>query len=500
LQCSSHSLKYMRKKKDRINIKMKKRGVIFVLSIFILLFLIPNAFSLYEEKIFSETVEDKDLVEISEKLFKFRIDSTSNKVVIDIIDDTSVIIRGGECEITGNFDICISNITFSYRNLEDYVDVYKALVSVYQIKSKLDTTHTILNDKILIDEETTAELTIENTADLVAEDVVATMEIPPSLQILDTEGCKKSLNTITFKEDVHPKQIKKCTYKVKGLTEDDFDLKADISFFDGAENVNTTSDTISGKVYPTSLKMISKLDKKNFDIKEKFDLKINFQNINDQYDMSVSKFNIKIPPKFLILNKPKVTTENNQIIGWAGTLKPEETQNFTIQLQALRSGEYSVIIETNYKINRFSRSSESKTDIEISCNCPYIQHDFSQGIAVANQRLGLKVYLTNPNPDNTFSSVEVGYSTNIPNIQDFSTAYSQIRPLETINIFDSSIITPPLEEIYHFNITAVYKSESNQIFVEKDNVIIKIPQVEEPKIEEEGAGRTGNRRRATTGN
>jgi len=463
---------------------MEKRGLFYAFSVIFILYLIPNAYSIYEEKVYSGTVEDKDLIEAAGNLFKFRIDSVSSKVNVEIIDDVGAIIPSGQCKITGNFNICVSNISFSYRNLTDYINVYKTNVNIYQIKSKLDITNSIVKDKILIDEETTAELTFENTADLVAKDVLATMEIPPFLSILEVEGCKKSLNTLIFEEDVHPKQIKKCSYKVKGLYAGDIELQANVAFFDGVKNVNTTSNKITGKVYNRSLKINYNLNKSKFDINEKFDLTINIKNINDQYEMRVTNFNIKIPQKLLILKTPKGATKNNQIINWIGTLAPNEEKDFLVQLQGLRTGNYSILTEANYKINLFSRVAKTLSNIELSCNCPFVQHDFSQGIAVANQRVGLKAYITNPHKKITFRSVEISYSTNIPNIQDFSTAYSQIIPFETINIFDSSIITPPLDEIYHFNITAIYKSSSNQVFVEKDNIIIKIPQVEDIQVDE----------------
>jgi len=60
---------------------------------------------------------------------------------------------------------------------------------------------------------------------------------------------------------VYPKQIRKCTYKIQGLSSDDFELTADVSYFDGIEQINTTSSTIDAKVYNYSLKISDKLNK-----------------------------------------------------------------------------------------------------------------------------------------------------------------------------------------------------------------------------------------------
>lgn len=469
----------MKKKK----VKMKKRGIFSAFSIILLLILMPGVYSIYEESVYSGTVEDKDLIEVSGKAFKFRIDSVSNKVIADIIDDVAVIISGGECKIAGNFDICISNISFSYRN-EDYTDVYKALVNIYQIKAKLDIKNTIEKNNILIDEETTAELTIENTAGITAEGVVASIKIPSSVLVTDTEGCKKTSDSIVFLGDVHSTQIRKCTYKIKGLAGNDFNLTADVSYFDGIERIDTTSETINGKVYNYSLKISSELNKSKFDIYEKFDVTINIENINDQYDLRITNFKIKMPEKLLIIKKPKEAAKNKGIVSWSGTLAPNENKEFLLELQGIRAANYTVVTEASYKISTFFRSAKKESDIEIDCDCPSIQHVFLQQIAVPDQRVRLNAYIKNPSSDNDFSNLKIDYHTNIPNVQDYSKAYGQIRPLETITIFDSSIITPPLDEIYHFNITATYESASNQVFIAKDNIIIEIPKVEETKVEE----------------
>jgi len=88
---------------------MKKRGIFSVLLIILLLILMPNSFSIYEELVYSGTVEDRDIIEIANSIFEFRIDSVSNKVFIEI-DISGIIISSGECEIKDNFDICYNGI------------------------------------------------------------------------------------------------------------------------------------------------------------------------------------------------------------------------------------------------------------------------------------------------------------------------------------------------------------------------------------------------------
>src|SRR3989338_11674747 len=182
---------------------MKKNGILFF-TVFLFILMI-SAYAIYEESVYSGTVKHGEIIEISNTNFQFRIDSVSSKVVVDI-DSSGLIIENGECRIKDNFDVCIKNISFSHRNLTTYLDVYQAEVEIYLVKSNVDVAHTIDKSGILIDEEATAEFSVENTADIVAKDFTATIPVPGSILVTETDGCEKSFASIVFKEDIHPKQ------------------------------------------------------------------------------------------------------------------------------------------------------------------------------------------------------------------------------------------------------------------------------------------------------
>ncbi|MAH33486.1 hypothetical protein CL615_03770 [archaeon] len=462
---------------------MKKRAVFFLIYILFLAALVPNAFSIYELLVYSGTVEDGDEIVIANKTFEFKIDSRSNRAYIEI-DVSAAIVESGECQIKDGFDICIKNVSFSYRNYTIWYDVYKALVEVYQIKSNLDATNTIEQDNLLIGEETTAELAIENTADIVAEDVTALTVIPSYFLVKDVDGCKKTSDGILFEGNVHPRQIRKCTYKLQALNPGDFKLTSNLTYFDSIEKKSLTSNTINGKIYNYSLKISSKLDKSKSDILEKINLTINIENTNEEHDLDVQTLTIKIPEKLLLLKFPKDTSGNERIISWRGSLSPGENKSFVLEFKSSVTGNYSVPTEVNYKVDTFPREAKKISEVEVSCVCPYIEHQFSKEIYSPKQKTSLKAYLFNPIEAHSFSNVRVSYITNVPNLQDFSKVYSIIHPGQNINIFDSSIIAPELGEEYYLNITSLYKSSGDQVFTVKDNIAIKVSDEEETEPEE----------------
>jgi len=461
---------------------MKKRGILLLLFAVFLSILIASAYSIYEESIYSETVKHGEIVEISDRNFQFRIDHVSSKVVVDI-DSSGIIVENGECRIKDNFDICVKNISFSHRNITSYLDIYQAEVQIYRIKPSLDITHTIDKSSILIDQEATAELSVENTADIVAKDFTATVQIPNSIMVTDYEGCKKSIDSMVFREDIQPKQIKKCTYKVRGLFGDEFDLTANASYFDGLGTVSADSDPVSVKVYNYSLKISTKMNKSRFGIDERFNLTVNIENINDQYELMVTAFNINIPGNILIIKKPKDMARNSQVLSWSGNLIPKEKKSFVAELQTQRTGNYSIAAEASYKISKFLRGTGYSSQIEVSCDCPYIYREISPKNYVPGEKILVSAFLINPGNIHSFSNIKMGYSTSIPGLQDFSASHTEINPKGIIRIFESSFSAPTSGEAYHLNMSAVYESKSKQVFVEKENAIIGVPEVKADKSE-----------------
>lgn len=461
---------------------MKKRDAFLAFLIFFSIILMPNALSIYGESVYSGTVKDRDAVNISGMPFEFRIESVSKKVYVSV-NDSALIIPGGDCKIKGSFNICIGNISFSHTNHTTFIDVYTAVVNIYVVKSKIAVTNTIRTENLLIGEETSAELAIENKADIVAKEVLAAINVPPNLLVISAEGCKNSYDYIIFEDDVYPRQIKKCIFKLRGISGGNFELTANTTFFDGTAKVSAAPSAISGKVYNHSLKITRQENKSRMGMGETINFTIGIENINDKYSLDVTSFNIKIPDSILLITRPKGTTGNNKLISWSGTLAPNEKKSFVAEVQGNIPGNYSVLVESSYKISNFLRAANSMFNLEVYCDCPYITHDFSGQIVAPNQKTWLTISIVNPSSTYNFKDIKLNYFTNIPSMQDLPTSYAKISPLETIKIFDSSITGPDLGEVYHLNITAAYKSPENKFFYVKDKIIIKAAEIKAPEKE-----------------
>ncbi len=452
---------------------MKKRGalaVLVMLALSLFIALMPEAFSIYGEKVYSGSVEDRKTVDIKGVPFTFVVEPVSSKVYVEF-SSSAVIVPSFECRTKESFRICAKNISVSYRIANESRDVYKADIEITLIKSKIEVSHSISKQNILIDEEATAELKVQNTADISAKNLVAAIEIPSNLFLGEVAGCKKLYSRVILADEITPTEIKTCSYKLTGLAAGDFELKPDIAYFDGVETVNAASVAVQGKVYNRSLKISQLLNKSSFDIGEKFNLTLNIENTNDEHDLDISLMNLKLPEGLLLIKKPKEFSKNNNILTWRGRLAPKEAASFIMELQSYSTGNYSILVESVYKESKFSRRLEDRLSIEVYCNCPAIQYELAPASFEASQPVRLTVRLSNPNTAQDFSNVGISYKSSIPKIKSDSLNYGKISPLEIINVIGYSFAAPPTGQIYELNITAKYSSAS-QPFILRENIVI----------------------------
>jgi hypothetical protein len=455
---------------------MEKRGkslLVLLGIIFFLFALMPLAYSLYEEIVYAGTIDDGGKVIVKGSTFLFKIDSVSSKIYAEV-NLSGMILQIGECKINGNFDICPRRINISYRNHTTYTDVYKVTVDIYQIKSKLDISSSIDIDNLMIGEKAAGEVALENIADITAEGATAVIILPKSVLVTSYDGCKKSGDALVLQEDIHPRQIKKCRYELQALAQDDFKLNANLTYFDGIESVNKISNTLNIKISSYELNITPIINKSRMEIGDKRNLTFRIKNVNSQYAVDVTNFNIKLPEGITILKKPSDTSGTDKIRTWTGDLAPKQEKNFTLELEGRVTGNHSVMAEALYKVEGFTRIAKNTTNLEVYCDCPFLSHELSKNIVEPKQKTRIKAIMVNPSPEHEFKNIKVKYSTNMPRIQDFSTAHAAIRPYENIGIFDSEIIGPDFGEVYYLNFTVYYESSANEIFVVRDNIALKL--------------------------
>ncbi|MBL7055737.1 hypothetical protein ISS07_02375 [Candidatus Woesearchaeota archaeon] len=450
---------------------MIKKIVLLATLLLVLLVSIPSIFSIYQEILYSGEIKDDTKINISGKEFMFSINSEGSKVSVSI-EGEGYIINNNECRIKNNINVCIDNLAYSHKNFTTFLDVYKAQVDVYQIKSEIDIEVATGKENLLIGEVVTSSFSLENLGDIAAENVVASISLPSNLELVSLEGCKKILNKLVITGNVNGKQIKTCSFDSKALYEGDFVLQANVSYFNGGKSVQESSSKILGKVYPYAINFSKNTQKTKFDIGEKFNMTIVVENTNSEYEIDVKTFNLEIPRGIKIIKKSKDMKNTNGRLSWNGFILPEENKTFDFELQSFTSGEYGLSVESNYKIDSFLRNSKKELDIEIKCDCLEILKEIPKNIEPENPKY-VKIGLFNPNQANSFKNIQVKYTSDIPGLKESSKTYDSLNTGKLLSILSTEIKPLTLDSVYQIDLTLDYQSEFGEFFSLEENIVIK---------------------------
>jgi len=445
----------------------------------LLVFLIAVKVSFSEEDlVFSGTVSSKETKEIEGKEFYFIVTENLASVSIDV---SGIIIKNGDCKTKDDFRVCITNISFAYRNSTTWEYIYKALVKVYLVKSELEVTKSAAKTEILVGEETDAELKIENSGEAFAENVVLNEEYPVEFLVSNAEGCFAVFNKITFKGQVAPKQTRICKYKLKGLSPVIYDSKAEGSYFNGVETKNlTAAKTITVSNYSLKASMI--MDKKNITIGQDSNFLLTLENIDKNNDLKMTSLVLTVPNRFSIKKKPREMQENNNMLIWNGAIGKKSMLNFTGVLSAVKSGRQDFKIGAAYRIGEFLRDFNESYAFDVNCDCPYV--DYEVGSLVPGLKTDFIVSLKNPGKLD-FKNLKINYLTNIPEVDNFSSAFGAIVKESSIDLVRERIISPAENDAYYFNISVVYESQFNEFFVQKEAISISLEKIEKKKVADE---------------
>ena len=141
------------------------------------------------------------------------------------------------------------------------------------------------------------------------------------------------------------------------------------------------------------------------DIGEKTNITFFMENINEEYDLQITRLNILVPENLEITKKPQGTSLSNQVITWSGNIKIGDNATFITEIRGIAAGKSSISAEATFKISKFIRTIEKSSDIEVYCDCPYIYHEFSKKITAPGEKVNLKVFIINPSSAYDFSNL-----------------------------------------------------------------------------------------------
>ena len=425
-----------------------------------LLFL-PSALSLTEESLYSGIIRDGQTVTADNFEFHFQV-APEGGVLIEYNGKRTIVMESG-CKIKDNLNFCVGNISFAYRNVTAWKDIYETTAEISAMKGELGITKIIEKTTLMIGETGEVELSFGNTGSKEIQNVVFKDSYPVSIGVSDVVGCSfnREDNSVEWKGDMKIGVTKTCSYTLEGLSAVEYDSKAGASYFDGLTAQNDDSGEVEITVQNYSLQVEYNLTKSRLEIGDFINTSFDLKNIRAD-DISVKSFKIDIPTNFKITKNGGWLDKRGQILSWRGSLASNEVKTFTVNLQAVRTGNTPIYMEKQYKVEEFTRKFTEPLEMEVYCDCLTVNHEVPDEISPGKE-IRFKVNLFNPSYANKFKDVKIDVFSNIPFADQVSNFHPVFDERKSLILYDYKI-NVPVEGDYYYNLSVGYKSDYGQYF------------------------------------
>jgi len=457
---------------------------VFIYITLMLLIIIPSVYAVDEKEIYSGTVYSNQIntVNISNEIFSFSLSSAHDRAIITLPTNSRVIVKNDSCETTENYKICVGKSEFWYHNATPDESIYKASIKIYQFlpeTTKIELTRTVETTEFLIGEQTKIEVTLKNTGNVEATNIVYLDPIPSSFAIIKILDCVVYANsthrTIKWYGNLKEGTEKRFYYRIKALQNTTFKSQASISYNNGVEQVQGHSKTSTITVPDYQLNMILTLDKNEVKLGQEANLNINLTNINNNNSITITSFKITIPNELDISTPPKYLTQYYKELSWKGKLAKGETQLFNIKLKSKYIENYTLKPRASFIINNIRKEVEKSISLNSYGKTLSIYPRVDKEV-LSSEKSNISVKINNPSSIHSFKNIEVIIESDLPNFIKITKKIANLKPLEFKKIDNIYFTAPEVvgNKDYSVNLSIIYESEYNQILGAKEKKIITV--------------------------
>ena len=274
-------------------------------------------------------------------------------------------------------------------------------------------------------------------------------------------------------------QKQKCTYEIKALKPAEFKQKASLTYLEDSNKTTIYSDEqkIIINDYALSFNyLISNYSGTKISPNEEFLLGFSLANINENKDLSITKFTMAIPADMKIIKKSSALEREENTITWLGIIEKESSKNFSLTLKAEKAGNYKISYSYRYEIDTTTR--EEHGIISINTSKPDIEIKFSKENLITGKN-NLWIDIFNP-ADKPIENLKVTISSDLD--IEIDKVYTSFKPGETISILNKEINFPDEEKTYNISVTVSYEIYS-QVFTKQITKTVYVTPSSKPEPE-----------------
>ena len=444
----------------------------YTLFLFIFILLLQLAYA--ETQIFSgKVITDQDKV-IEGGIFRFKYEETANKVYVQT-PSTNLIIDNGACKSNAIFRICITNATFYDKNITTYVYYYQIDLTIYKLTGGLSSTTLLGSNSLLPNEPTSFQFTISNPTDFDITNIKYSENLGP-FYVTEVTGCTLSNSQLSWQGSLKPRFDKVCTAKIIATTSGIYTLTGNLSYFNGYEIKNETTDSASITVSPKQLKVIRIIDN-NTELQQPFYINYSVQNINLNERLEGSMA-IDVPPNTKIIEYIPYLNQYGNTLKQTLILDPSSMFNFSLYLKQTSVGYEPIREKYEYTIKTVFDSIENYTLINVPEIKPLVKFTTEYAEITPGQKYIVMVNLKNPSKIYDLTDIEASLVTGSNN--KIAQKLDKLSPDSEYTIISNTLTSPNssgLEKLkldlsvkYSFNGVVSYVNSSSEVKLKQEQL------------------------------
>ncbi|MFH0874396.1 MAG: hypothetical protein V1859_00525 [archaeon] len=444
-------------------------------SVFLLAMIFAISFAYAKEVKYNDWVFADQPVVIDNQTYTFLISGSGDSLIIKS-DNSFEEIEKNSCQFIGQKEFCVNGTS----RLSDRSG-YKAYLSLYYVKPKIEITRTVDNNILKVGEKSIFEVQITNTGDFQAKDINYIEEFPTELMLESVGGdCEKNGNKAIFNGDIGSQKQISCTYTIIALDTVDSTLNSAVFYNDGFSDKAVYSSGI--RMYASSiLVVVMEPIKSNLQLGEETELFINFSNSEDN-DIDINMLDLKIPDS-LVVTETKLEKKSNSI-SWSGVVEKESTKSLSIKLKAIKTGSVFIqgILKYEYDNTLFENPS-LKADFNIEEKGIALNASFSEGQRIeANQNFQMRLRGQNLNEFTSINSINVLFETSLMHLPN-KTITSVSKNSTSLFINLESLVPDVNTTIeYPLKVNISYYSEYGEYFSLQKNYMLIVEPINKIQI------------------
>ncbi|MCX6710409.1 MAG: hypothetical protein NTV63_05690 [Candidatus Woesearchaeota archaeon] len=448
------------------NKKIWQYSAILIFSAIILASL--SFFAVGETAIASRSFYSGDTFTSANIAFQINLGSWLDRVIISSGKDF-LNIQNNTCAVLNSTKFCLRDIV-----LDSTTRKYKANLEIYSVNAEIKIRRTISKSELLIGEEASIGVKIENKGGWSATKVLFIDEIPKEFEIRTTNGTSLKGNIIIWEGILNNATSESFSYMIRAVEKGESSFRANLSYFDGMNERAVLSELISVKTTSAVEEKII-LGKEKAYIGETNNVTINLTNRYSQ-TITINSFEFIPDNSILVVLPGELKNSSGRYKKDNFAINPNTTASFQILFKSRLSGSAEFEISYDYTDTLgIKRSATSRKSVKSENKQINIRTSFSDGENIESEsEKMIRVYVENPSNFISIKNVSIWLDTNLTYLQNefLDTIEPATQKLISNTYYKAPFVNAT--ESFPFKIRVSYNTEYGESYEKTLNTLVRI--------------------------